>query len=559
MTLAARRVALYARFSSDRQSAASVEDQLARCGRWIEERGGRVRPELVFADRAVSAASMDRPGWAALERQIGAGAVDVIVVESLDRVSRKTGDTMQLVERLRFAGVVLHAIADGLDTSSRSAKVHTAIKGLVGDLYLDDLADKTRRGMEGRARAGLATGGLPYGYRSRDVAGGGRAIEIDPEQAVVVRRIFARYAEGASRNTIAAELNRAGVAAARSSRRDRARANTWQQTTVRAVLLNETYTGRWIWNRREWRKVPGTNRRQSRERPREEWVVQERPELAIVDATTWASVASRSSEEARAAGAMSAEERRGSGRRSYLLSGLLRCGQCDALMAVHGGGAGDRRYYRCSAASDRGTCSARGVLREATARRAFLEALRGLLTSRELLEDVRETIAQVLVEEAGVAGVDLGERREQLARLEAKIGRLVDALADGASPALAAKVRELEREQRSLRAEIATLERSVSSAELPSVDEVLSEWAALDELLAGADVARARERLRPLLADGSIRATQAGARFVLTSAILPPLAIPAAGTCSDHGIAGTRLTDIRAGTIPLIVEVFRAA
>lgn len=553
MSFADRRVALYARFSSDRQSAASVEDQLARCARWVEERGGRVRRELVFADRAVSAASMDRPGWAALERQVGAGAVDVIVVESLDRVSRKTGDTMQLVERLRFAGVTLHAIADGIDTSSRAAKMHTAMKGLIGDMYLDDLADKTRRGMEGRARAGHATGGLPYGYRSRPTESGAHAIEIDPAQADVVRRIFARAAAGASRNAIAMELNAAGVAGPRSSRRDRARANTWQQTTIRALLLNETYTGRWIWNRRVWMKVPGTNRRQCRERPREEWVIQDRPELAIVDAQTWAAVAARSDGDARAAGALSSAERKGSGRRSYLLSGVLRCGRCSALMAIHGGGDEGRRYYRCSTASGRGTCPERTSLRESEARGAFLEELRAVLTSREVIADVRATIAEVLEEESGAAAGELVERRAALGRLEAKIARLVDALADGASAALAARVRELEAEQRQSRAAIAALEQAADVLDLPSVDDVVAEWAQLDEVLAGADVSAARDALRGLLVDGSIRATRVGDRWSLNANVLPPLV--SVGGRSDHPIAGARCVDVRALGIPVQVEL----
>lgn len=65
MNLAGRRVAVYARFSSDRQRDSSIEDQVARCRRWIEERGGVLAQALVFADFAISAASMDRPGWTA--------------------------------------------------------------------------------------------------------------------------------------------------------------------------------------------------------------------------------------------------------------------------------------------------------------------------------------------------------------------------------------------------------------------------------------------------------------------------------------------------------------
>lgn len=557
-SLVGRRVALYARFSSDRQNEASVDDQLARCRRWVLERGGAPSPALTFADRAVSAASMDRPGWSALERAIGAGDVDVIVVESIDRVSRKTGDAMQLVERLRFAGVVLHALSDGIDTSTKSAKMQTAIRGLVGDLYLDDLADKTRRGMEGRARAGMATGGLPYGYRSRAAAdGSGYAIEIDAEQAVVVRRIFAAYAAGTSANAIAAALNADRIPPPRSSRRDVATAPSWQHRTIRALLTNESYAGRWVWNRREWRKVPGTNRRTCRERPRSEWVTQERPELAIVDVATWVACNARSSTEAAAAGTLSSAERRGSGRRSYLLSGILRCGACRALMAIHGGG--HAGYYRCSAASSRGTCSNRASLRERDARLAVLEQARAALCAPELLDDVRATLADFLDEVRGEAAGSLPVRREELGRLEAKIGRIVDALAEGASAALGTKLRELEREARTVRAAVAELEAAAGVARaLPSAEVMLAGALELVDHFAGEDVPAARERLRAVLDDGAVVATPVGDRYRLEASWLPTMLVPAAAGRqgrSDHRIAGARCAIIRAASeVPVAVR-----
>lgn len=546
-SLAGRRVALYARFSSDRQNEASVDDQLARCRRWVLEHGGATSPALTFADRAVSAASMDRAGWAALERQIGAGLVDVIVVESLDRVSRKTGDVLQLVERLRFAGVVLHALSDGIDTSTKSAKMQTTIRGLVGDLYLDDLADKTRRGMESRARAGQVTGGLPYGFRSSAAAAGGFTIEIDQAAAAVVRRIFAAYVAGSSANAIAAALNADRIPSPRSSRRDRETAPAWQHRTIAALLENETYVGRWVWNRREWRKLPGTNKRVCRERPRAEWVIQERPELALVEAATWEACNVRSGAAARAAGVLTSTERRGNGRRSYLLSGLLRCGSCQALMAIHGGGL----YYRCSTASSRGTCSNRLTVREDVVRAAVLEQVRATLCAPELLADVRATMLEVLAEESGAAAGELPARREQLARLEAKIERLVDAITEGDSPALAAKLRELERETRTVRGAIAQLHASadVGESDLPSVDELLAGALEVAQVFTGADVAAGRERLRAVLDVGAVVATPAEGRYRLECDWLPTMLVPAATVRqgrSDHQIAGAGFTKIRA-------------
>jgi DNA invertase Pin-like site-specific DNA recombinase len=60
----------------------------------------------------------------------------------------------------------LVGVADGVDTSGKEAKVTFTVKSLLSDMYLDELSDKTRRGLEGRALAGFSTGGRPLGYRS---------------------------------------------------------------------------------------------------------------------------------------------------------------------------------------------------------------------------------------------------------------------------------------------------------------------------------------------------------------------------------------------------------
>lgn len=138
----------------------------------------------------------------------------------------------------------------------------------------------TRTAMMKRARAGLATGAVALGYRTVPTPQG-HVIEIDPDAAAVVRDVFRMYLEGRSPFEVASELNRRGLSAPRGG--------AWQGSTVRMMLLNERYAGRWPFGTRQWRRDPETRRRrpQARNAP---LVVQERPELAIVDAETWQAV-----------------------------------------------------------------------------------------------------------------------------------------------------------------------------------------------------------------------------------------------------------------------------
>lgn len=66
VSLSHSRVAVYARFSSDKQSDSSIEDQVHRAREWIVACGGAADRIQIFSDYAVSGSSMDRPGMRAL-------------------------------------------------------------------------------------------------------------------------------------------------------------------------------------------------------------------------------------------------------------------------------------------------------------------------------------------------------------------------------------------------------------------------------------------------------------------------------------------------------------
>jgi site-specific DNA recombinase len=110
-----------------------------------------------------------------------------------------------LFKQLTFHGVTLLSIGEGEIT-----ELHVGLKGAVSALYFKDLAQKTRRRLEGRVREGRSAGGLSYGYRIARGSGaepstGERVIE--PYEAGVVRGIFADFAAGKSPRAIAIELN----------------------------------------------------------------------------------------------------------------------------------------------------------------------------------------------------------------------------------------------------------------------------------------------------------------------------------------------------------------
>lgn len=400
------RVAAYARYSSDAQRDASLDDQLRNCRAYCTRMGW---PEPVdYRDAAISGARNDRPGY--LRLLADAARFDVIVVDDLSRLSRDSVEVAQAIRRLTFAGVRVIGVSDGTDTGRKGHKAEVGLRGIMSELYLSDLADKTHRGLTGRALAGASAGGLPYGYAVTTT--GQRAIRDD--QAHVVRRIYADYLAGQSARCIAVALNREGVPSPRGGE--------WAVSAIYGdvkrgigILANPIYAGRQVWNRSQWVKHPDTGRRIRRERPQAEWVTTEHPELMIVDARTWAAVQAAMKRRGHASG------NKGRAPKS-LLSGLLRCGDCGGPVTMV-----DSHSYGCARARDRGTCDNRLRVKRQEADAAMVAGVRARLLTEDAMKAWQAAIARAMKAQAG----NTGEARKRLALAATERDNLMRAIRAG--------------------------------------------------------------------------------------------------------------------------------
>lgn len=498
------RVASYARYSSELQRAASIEDQERRCAEYVEHDGGLVPGHLAFSDAATSGASLQRAGFERMMAAIRRGEVDVVVTEDVSRISRDLADSAAVLRELEYLGVTLVSISDGINTSDTGAKVAFTFRSLMGELYLEQLADKTRRGLEGRARAGMATGGLPLGYRSEpehDADGRvtGHRVVVDSAASAVVNRIYGLYADGASYAGIARRFNAEGVPPPRAETKHRRKG--WVASTIREILRNEAYVGKWTWRRRQWKKLPGTNTRRPRERASHQVLHMEFPERRIISEELWNAVAAR----------RHAVHEKYSGKRSgapgqrtnYPLSGILVCGQCSAPMIIMAGT--HAQYYRCGDNRKRGTCSNALAVREDVARRRIFGALSEHFRKPVVVDFLRRRIAEHLGRAARDASRELDEHSRRLTRTEERIRALVDYLANGdRSEYVANAIRDLEVQARTDKAAIAAIKSAAGKpVALPTPDELVERALALETVLAG-DPLRAREALRRLFADGRV-------------------------------------------------------
>ena len=415
------RVALYACYSSDLQSAASIDDQLRLC-RTLADRGNLV-VVAQYADKAVSGATMLRPELQRLLTDARAGAFDVVIAEALDRLSRDQEDIAGLLKRLRFHGIALMTCSEG-----EIDELHVGLKGTMNALFLKDLATKTHRGLEGRVRQGHSAGGLSFGYDVVASDGDDRGKRsINVAEAEIVKRIFSRFAAGSSPIAIAKQLNDEEVPGPGGRH--------WLDTTIRGhalrgtgILRNELYVGKLIWNRLRYTKDPDTGRRLSRLNPKTEWITEDVPQLRIVDQDLWDRVAARL---ATVRSQPSVIKRQKSEfwlhrRPANFTTGRVFCGGCLKQMAVIG-----KDYLGCNYARRRGTCSNRKAVRRSAIEAVVIDGLKSQLMAPEL---VKEFISAFHAEANRRVGEQAAERlamERELPQINKKISGLVDAIASG--------------------------------------------------------------------------------------------------------------------------------
>lgn len=424
---------LYARYSSDKQSPRSCEDQLRLCRAHAEGLGATVVAE--FSDAAVSGSEGQRPSLDALLRRVAAGGVQLVIAEALDRLSRDLGHLSGLQKRLGFAGAEIDTIAEG-----RVSWLHVGLRGTMNQLYLVDLAAKTRRGLEGVFADGRIPGGLCYGYRTVEGQPGVRT--IDPDQAARVVEIFERYAAGVSAREIAKHLNTAGVRTARGG--------TWKANAIiTSVLRNEIYRGEFVWNRTEWLKDPESGKRVKRDRPPEQWKRRAAPELRIVSDDVWQACQARLD---KTANTHKLNERN---RPKHLLSGLVFCDVCGGPCTNS-----TRDRVGCRTAREEGICTNNRTLAWGEIERRVLAGLKARMLSADAVQIYAERYVEHYRQERKKHAAGRGQAARRLGEVQARLARLVNSIEVGkASRSVGARVEELEAEEEVLEREIARADR----------------------------------------------------------------------------------------------------
>ena len=383
--------ALYARVSSDRQD---VDLSVAAQMRALREYAGRNNYLVVreFVDEAESGRIADRPQFRKMIDEAGKSNAPFqeILVWKFSRFTRKREHAVAFKSMLRRKGVRVVSITEHADDTP-TGKLMEAIIESVDEFYSENLAEEVKRGMREAASRGYWMGSrTPYGYNRVMVADGAKkrpTLELDPDAAQVVKRIFDLAEAGTGMLKITQTLNDEGIASPTGKR--------WSKNGVHFILRNEVYTGTLVW---------GTKGKDKAEPVRIEKAfpsIVSKAQFRRVNKLMHSRAPKRTH-----------PRRVGS---TYLLSGLVKCHKCRRALSGQDAKSGQFAYYVCQSLIKQGSGACDSPRLNA---RRFEELVVERIRDNILTESSITQLVKVVDEEMdGIAA----EQRKRLETVEAEL------------------------------------------------------------------------------------------------------------------------------------------
>lgn len=224
------RVAAYARVSSGKDAMLhSLSAQVSYYSDLIQNHPGWLYCG-VFSDEALTGTKENRPGFQKMLAECRAGAIDLVITKSISRFARNTVTLLETVRELKSLGVDVYFEEQNIHTLSGDGELMMTILAS----YAQEESRSASENQKWRVRKNFEEGkpwtGSVLGYRYEN-----GVYIVKPDEAEIVREIFADYLSGMGIEAIMKKLNAEG----RTTRNG----NTWTKTCVRRVLSNYSYTG----------------------------------------------------------------------------------------------------------------------------------------------------------------------------------------------------------------------------------------------------------------------------------------------------------------------------
>ena len=331
----------YARYSSDKQRGESIVGQVRAMQVWADKNG--VEIVKFYTDEAKSGTDDSRDEFQKMISELKDTKPNYVLTHKMDRFARNRYDSAVYKREIQKAGARYISVDQPIDDSPEGAILESLLEGMA-EYYSKNLAREVMKGMEENAYKAQFNGGwVPLGCNITKE----KQYVINNYEAETIRMIFSMKLAGKSYGAIADELNTRG----RKTKRGR----LWAKNSIYEILRNEKYCGTYVFNETP-KKIDG-KRNNRVKKPPEEVIRIDDAIPAIISKSEWLQVNEMLDNNKTGP--------RNMDKSSYILTGVLRCGECESAMTgytVTKKGKGDERiryrYYTCHTGRKRnGECS----------------------------------------------------------------------------------------------------------------------------------------------------------------------------------------------------------
>ena len=484
-------VAIYTRVSTDNQVGGrfdSCESQAAYCREKIEQSKGNGWHEVAcLTDAAYSGATMDRPGMRALKRMVEAGEVKIVLVYKLERVLRSTDEWVPFRGFLKAHGCRLESATEDLSERTPSGRLKNNLMMSFSQYERENTAEKTRAKMRQQAKRGYWNGGIiPYGYSYDKNT---QALQPNPEEAAIVRRIFEQAAKLVSLTDVANELNAAGLRTRvrtlqrRDGRAENIGGGPFRSDGLRLLIRNPLYRGAVKFEGQEFAAK----------------------HESLVKADVWEK-ANAATAETKVRPQHLFQDRDA---QNHLLKGLAWCGSCGRALVPNDSGkkslSGVKyRYYTCSLIMRQPAAPGCAVGRlSADALEKAVVALLGEASKHPVvIKEMVETSRKMRRGDRESLRTELETNKGALATVDRQLNNCVDAVAQGGTDALGdalvKRATELRNERRRLLLQQERIRQALAASDATALEErrISENLERMGELLPKLSPAERKELIR---------------------------------------------------------------
>jgi site-specific DNA recombinase len=244
------KIAFYIRVSTEEQAEnpeGSIRNQEERLKSAVLQRNAESAfGEVVhtYIDRAKSGKDTNRSELQKMLIAIRKKEINLLMVSELSRVSRSIKDFADIWELMKASSCGFLSLRENFDTTTAAGEMVLYTVANIAQFERRQVSERVMANLLARSKRGLYNGGrVPLGYRIiLDKPG---YLEIDPEQAAIVRTVFRTFIERGSLSRAATSLNDRDISPVRETQGGgrMKRLSHFTVDTLHRILTNPAYKG----------------------------------------------------------------------------------------------------------------------------------------------------------------------------------------------------------------------------------------------------------------------------------------------------------------------------